>query len=372
MKNSPKKITKTMYLLICLGISFYGCKEDLEKPSSSKSNSEPAIIVYNQTNANTNSNGRIAGYLKNGFVNRDLSGNLNAFVATRINDNPFFIARAATFLVGNGFFSGQPNISDFLSGDFNGDGYTDLLCRFYDGTLRMYFWDTESGSYYRNYNGGIVLTNAYFSNYLVADFNGDNLSDLIVRDSNGVLYFYPWDNGLGFSTSIAGTQVGHGFNFTHFFVADWNGDGTADLICRDNAGTLRFYPFRYNTFYGNGGGTVVGNRFGFQDYFVGEFTGDNLPDLVGRLSNGNLLMYPFFYDTFIGNGGGRVIAGGITQPNVFFGDWSGLTGFNDIIAITSNGRVDYYQYNIAGRQVTSGRFGLADWGQYVGFLPGRY
>lgn len=364
-----KKNTRTFFIVICIASIFYSCKEDLEQSSISKSNSEAAVIVYNQGNSNANSTGRIVGDLKNGFINRDLSGNLHSFVATRFNS--FFITRAANFLVGNGFFSGQPNISDFLSGDFNGDGYTDLLCRFFDGTLRMYYWDSEGKTYYGQ--NGIVLTNAYFSNYLVADFNGDKLADLIVRDSNGGLYFYPWNNGLGFSTPIAGTQVGNGFNFTHFFVADWNGDGTADLICRDNLGRLRFYPFKYNTFYGNGGGTIVGNGFNFQNYFVGEFTGDNLPDLVGRISNGNLLMYPFsIYNTFIGNGGGSVIAGGITQPYVFFGDWSGLTGFNDIIAVKANGLVDYYQYNIGARLVTSGTPNLYNWEQYVGFLPGRY
>jgi hypothetical protein len=62
--------------------------------------------------------------------------------------------------------------------------------------------------------------------------------------------------------------VGNGFNFTNYFVGDWTGDGTADLIVRDSAGTLLLYPFRNNTFFNNGGGAVVGNGFSFANYLV--------------------------------------------------------------------------------------------------------
>src|SRR5262245_28433613 len=78
---------------------------------------------------------------------------------------------------------------------------------------------------------------------------------------------------------------------------------TDDLVARDSAGTLRIYPFRNNTFFGNGGGTQVGVGFNFTDYLVGNWTGDGTADLIVRDSAGNLLLYPFRNGTFFGNGG---------------------------------------------------------------------
>lgn len=363
-----KNFRKVLKIVVVFVISFLqGCNESSEEFQANEKHAWP-VIVYASDFERSNSAGRIQGYTKNGFVNRTSLGTLHAFAVGRgLVTNPFFITPAANFQVGHEF----TGIAQYFSADFNGDQMTDLLTRDQGGDFRMYYWNNAQKTYYGNLNGAIVLQGTNFTNYLVGDFTGDRIADLLVRDFNGVLFLYPWDTTLGFNNPVAGTQVGHSFNFTHFFVADWNGDGTSDLICRNSSGSLLFFPCRNSTFYGQGGGTVVGNSFQFQDYFVGEFTGDNFPDLVGRFSNGNMHMYPFLRNTFIGNGGGRVIAT-ITHPHVFFGNWSQGTNFYDIVAVQTSGRADYFKYDIALRGVTEGTTGIANWSTYSNFLPGLY
>jgi hypothetical protein len=97
----------------------------------------------------------------------------------------------------------------------------------------------------------------------------DGTSDLIVRNSAGSLYLYPFRNNTFYGNPE--TLVGNGFNFTHYFVGDWTGDGTDDMIVRDSAGSLYLYPFRNNTFYGNPE-TLVGNGFNFTRYIAGDWS----------------------------------------------------------------------------------------------------
>jgi V8-like Glu-specific endopeptidase len=112
-------------------------------------------------------------------------------------------------------------------------------------------------------------------------------SDLIVRDSTGTLLLFPFQNGTFYGDGD-GVQVGHGFNFTHYLVGNWSGNGTDDLIVRDSAGTLFLFPFRNGTFYTHEGGIQVGHGFNFTHYFVGNWTGDGTDDMIVRDSAGTL------------------------------------------------------------------------------------
>jgi hypothetical protein len=365
----PIRFLKSTFCFFILVLPF-GCNDDLADLSNEKIIEDKAVVIYNSSNQGASASGRISDYVYNGFVTRDRLGDLYAFAAGNLSE--FSITEPSTFKVGNGFNTSN----EIFSADFNGDKKNDILYK--DGSnLKMYYWNNVPGyySYYRPGNGAIVFQNAFFSNYFVADFTGDGNSDLIVRNSSGVLFLYPWSNSLGFNQGYSGIQVGHGFNFTHFFVADWDSDGTADLICRDQVGTLKFYPCKNSTFYGNGGGNIIGNRFDFVNYYIGEFTGDNLPDLVGRTSSGDLKLYPFMNNTFIGNNGGRVI-GSYFSANTFlcFGNFNSKPGFYDLLAInSSNNSVLHYQYNKSLRLITSasGPWSLRSyWGN--GFFPGFY
>ncbi len=73
------------------------------------------------------------------------------------------------------------------------------------------------------------------------DFNGDGYTDLLARETSGVLWLYPGDGSGGWLTRA---QVGQGWNVMTALVApgDFNGDGNPDVLARDGGGLLWLYP----------------------------------------------------------------------------------------------------------------------------------
>ncbi|MFP3599703.1 FG-GAP repeat domain-containing protein, partial [Chryseobacterium sp. SIMBA_029] len=72
------------------------------------------------------------------------------------------------------------------------------------------------------------------------DFNGDGRSDILARDTSGVLWLYPGNGAGGLQTRV---QAGTGWTAMTMVVApgDFNGDGKSDLLARDSSGGLRLY-----------------------------------------------------------------------------------------------------------------------------------
>ena len=84
-----------------------------------------------------------------------------------------------------------------------------------------------------------------------------------------VILYYQFKNGSFYGVRGNGTKVGSGFNFTNYFVRDFDQDGIADLITRSVNGDLKFYPFKNGSFYGvPGSGKKVGSGFHFKKYLT--------------------------------------------------------------------------------------------------------
>jgi Zn-dependent metalloprotease len=179
--------------------------------------------------------------------------------------------------------------------------------------------------------------------YTVNIFNAD---DLVVRTSDSRLLLFPFENETFVGT---GKQVGHGWNFTHYLVGDWNNDyDTHDLIVRNSSGTMRLYPYRNETFY-TYGSIQVGQNFNYTHYFVGNWTNNGTDDLIVRDSNGYLWLLPYVED--VGFGTGTNLGGGWNYTHYFVGNWSG-NGSPDLIVRDSNGYMWFFKFN-------NGTFGLA-------------
>ncbi|MFI8403402.1 FG-GAP repeat domain-containing protein [Streptomyces sp. NPDC085463] len=159
-------------------------------------------------------------------------------------------------------------------------------------------------------------------NKLVApgDVNDDGRADLLAREHNGDLYLYyaTGDRNAPFSARV---KVGHGWNGYDQVagIGDNNGDGWADLIARDPAGTLWFYAGRgdksgpFAARVRIGGGWNAYNQF----FPVGDDTGDGNGELIARDQQGT-----FWYYT--GRGDGTFTA---RQQLGKTGAWSGITQF---------------------------------------------
>ena len=142
----------------------------------------------------------------------------------------------------------------YLSGDFNGDGLTDVIaidnsgysnlycdsndnneCYTYGGDQQyypnqVYFVDlniTLATNYLKNI-GTLQNRITYASDVRVIDFNGDGRSDFMIRE-NGSIFVYTMSQtyGLVLLTSKMDTDI---FLNRKLLVGDYNGDGKTDFI----------------------------------------------------------------------------------------------------------------------------------------------
>ena len=199
---------------------------------------------------------------------------------------------------GKGTFSGKVTGSGWATsvkavpfGDLSGDRCNDVLVRYTSGALRLYkpgcgkavtpstSYTTLSASGWQQYD---VLT-------APGDVSGDGRPDLIARNSTtGTVYLYK-----GTSAGKLSERVKLYDNWKTYKkivgAGDLNGDGIGDLLAQDKANNLyRYYGTGKGTFgarvklFGAWGGSynvIVG---------VGDITGDGKADIVSRDTAGTV------------------------------------------------------------------------------------
>ncbi|MBL7255557.1 FG-GAP-like repeat-containing protein [Paractinoplanes lichenicola] len=224
-------------------------------------------------------------------IGRNPAGELKLY---RGNNKGSWIDPSTNIEIGTGF--NQFN-HVFPVGDFSGDGALDIVGRNAAGELKLYRSNGKGGWL----NGGspeVIGTgwNNFTAVFSPGDFNGDGFTDVITRNKDGELLLYR-GNGKGYwidgSTNI---KIGTGWNrFTLIFSpGDFTGDGFTDVIGRTSTGELHLYR-------GNGKGgwlngsdpDVVGtgwNQF-TQILSPGDFTGDGFTDVIARNTTGDLKLY---------------------------------------------------------------------------------
>ncbi|WP_458116285.1 S8 family serine peptidase [Arthrobacter sp. D2-10] len=245
--------------------------------------------------------------------------------------------------------------------DLDGDNIPDVLVRNSAGQLLLYPGNGKGGFLKSRVIGtGWNSMNAIL---VPGDFSGDGNADVVARDSAGRLWLY---TGTGTGTLTRGKQIGNGWSGLAIVTpGDFDGDGTVDLIARAGNGALRLYP-------GNGTGgflTPAQIGSGWNGYTIvgpGDFSGDGNADLLARDSAGRLFLYP-------GNGSGGF--GARTQPGsgwngftlVAPGDFSG-DGNADLLARDPAGRLFLYSGNGTGGFAGKVQNGQG-WGGFTWMVP---
>ncbi|TCB92826.1 trypsin-like serine protease [Micromonospora zingiberis] len=214
-------------------------------------------------------------------------------------------------LVGTGFrVSSVPRL---YVGDFDGDGRTDLLGQLANGTLRVWRSTGDLSADARLFSSPPRDVNTGFTTeavprILTGDFNGDGRTDLIAQFADGSMKAYPSSGDLSadgrlFPTTEAAKVVGTGWRSTSIprvMPADVDGDGITDLVAQLADGRLRAYrstgdltstastfpgPYPY---VGTDSNWASANR---PRLMVGDLSGDARTDLVGQNADGTLLAF---------------------------------------------------------------------------------
>jgi Chitobiase/beta-hexosaminidase C-terminal domain/FG-GAP-like repeat len=202
------------------------------------------------------------------------------------------------------------------------------------------------------------------------DFDGDGNADVLARDQGGNLWLHP---GNGAGGLLPARLVGTGWNvMTAIFTpGDFDGDGNADVLARDGGGRLLLYP-------GNGSGGLltarqVGSGWNIMRTIIGpgDFNGDGNVDVLAVDSGYRMLLYPgngaggWRTPVQVGSGWGTMTA--VIGPGDFNGD-----GAVDVLARASGGAFYLYPGDGAGGWRTPVRVG-SGWSAMTAIIgPGDF
>ncbi|MFT4166847.1 MAG: SpoIID/LytB domain-containing protein [Microlunatus sp.] len=191
------------------------------------------------------------------------------------------------------------------AGDWNGDGYADVVARNSRNRLMLYR-GTTTGSFDSGTDLGVVSKHVNLTG--VGDVNGDDYPDLMGIDKSGkaTLIYGNGKTGVKSTARVAGSWSGRDWLRG---AGDFNGDGRLDVITR-SGGKLSVHLGT------KGGGfaspKVIGTGFGNVSSItvVGDVNGDKYSDLVARLSTGKLRLY---------RGNGTKLVGSTTYTGSYSG-----------------------------------------------------
>jgi FG-GAP-like repeat len=208
-------------------------------------------------------------------------------------------------IVGSGSFtSGGSTVNPDTSwsiagtGDFDGDGKSDVLWRNTAGQLALWLMNGSSivGSSFVNDGSTPVNPDPSWSVAGIGDFDGDGKSDVLWRSAAGEVAIWEM-NGSSLATSgdvtVGGTAPRPGPTWSIAGVGDFNADGSADILWRDGASnSLVVWLMNGTNIIGSGavnvGGAAVSPDQGWRVVEIGDFNLDARADILWRDNDGSL------------------------------------------------------------------------------------
>ncbi|MCA1652600.1 MAG: FG-GAP-like repeat-containing protein, partial [Sphingomonadales bacterium] len=174
------------------------------------------------------------------------------------------------------------------SGDFNGDGRVDVLWRSDSGALSDWL-ATASGGFTPNDANAYALVPTSWHVVGTGDFNGDGRADILWRNDAGILSDWLATASGGFSANDANAFAQVSTSWTVVGTGDFNGDGRADILWRNDAGVLSdWLGTASGGFAANDANASVTVAASWHVAGTGDFNGDGRDDILWRSDGGEL------------------------------------------------------------------------------------
>src|SRR6185437_9872481 len=235
-------------------------------------------------------------------------------------------------------FNPGPSWTEAGSGDFNGDGHSDILWQ--DASGQIAIWNMNG----TNVIGGGSLANPGPSWKAVGtgDFNADGAADILFQNTNGQAAI--WEiNG---NTIIGGGAVSPnpGPAWTAVGSGDFNADGHSDILWQ-NASTGQTAIWDMNGTSIIGGGTLGVNAGpSWKAIGTGDFNGDGLSDILFQnTGNGQAAVWEMNGTNVLGGGVVSSIPG-TSWHAIGASDFNG-DGFSDILWQNVSGQAAIWEMN---------------------------
>jgi len=184
--------------------------------------------------------------------------------------------------------------SDFVfTGDFNGDGYDDIGVNRYSDPFSMNLG--EWIFYLNDQNGNFTSQNQYRYKWgmipddiVVGDFNGDEYDDIAIFKKNDGWYIKLNNTQNNFLSSYV--KYDWLTNPDFVYSGDFNGDGFDDIGIKLTNSELGEWVIRFNN-QDMGFDSQKRHKWDIEpnDVFIGDFNSDNLADLGIKRIEGGLL-----------------------------------------------------------------------------------
>lgn len=173
-------------------------------------------------------------------------------------------------------------------GDFNGDGKDDILFRNADGRLTDWL-GSSTGAFVDNSANALTTVPEQWHVAAVGDFNGDGRADILWRNDDGRLSDWLGTSTGGFTINDANALTMVTTDWHVVAAGDFNGDGRADILWRNDDGRLSDWlgtsagGFTIND--ANSGNTVATS---WRIAAIGDFNGDGRDDILWQSTTGEI------------------------------------------------------------------------------------
>jgi FG-GAP-like repeat len=171
------------------------------------------------------------------------------------------------------------------TGDFNGDGYDDLLWRHDNGTISNWL-GSSTGDFHINDSNAMAAVSNSWQVVGAGDFNGDGHSDILWRSDSGWISNWLGTDDGGWIINDANAMTHYGPDELH--IGDFNSDGRDDLLLRGSDGALSMSAaFSDGSFDLDWGPGFVANvPPNWQIAEVGDYDGNGAADILWREQGG--------------------------------------------------------------------------------------
>jgi len=232
--------------------------------------------------------------------------------------------------------------SDFAaptSGDFNGDGRSDILWRHDNGMVTDWL-GTAAGGYSPNAANALNAVDSSWQIVGVGDFNGDTRDDIMWRNGDGRITNWLGTPSGGFTDNVPNAYNAVSTDWQVAGIGDFNGDHRADILWRNDDGRITDWLSTSNGGYApNSAAFYTSISTDWQIVGVGDFNGDGKDDIMWRNADGRIT-------NWLGAAGGGFTDNVANAYNAVSLDWqvAGIGDFNgdhrdDILWRNSDGRV---------------------------------
>jgi hypothetical protein len=222
----------------------------------------------------------------------DGSGNAYITGGTK-SDQTSFPVKGGPDLTFNGgdYDAFVAKISYFMKNDFNGDGQEDILWRYYSSGGANTIWYMKGVTH----TGSASLSAVTDLNWKIVgtgDFNGDGWPDILWRHylgGNNAVWYMKGASYLGAAYLSAVTDL----NWQIVGTGDFNGDGWPDILWRHYLGGNNTVWYMKGVTHTGSASLSAVTDLNWKIVGTGDFNGDGWPDILWRhyLGGSNVVWY---------------------------------------------------------------------------------